>query len=90
MKEQINILIKYYLHDALICKRTSMGLTQEEMAQLLLISPRAYASLESLKSTCSIVTFLLFLLLCGPERDDFLNGLLSVLEKIIHPDDSAA
>ncbi|MGI6028070.1 MAG: hypothetical protein ACOX81_09510 [Candidatus Heteroscillospira sp.] len=48
------------------------------MAYRLLMSSRAYASLESGKSCCSLITVLLYLSRCCLDKQAFIEGLLDI------------
>ena len=61
MRDKIYSEFKNYFRCELLRARDQAGRTQEEMAALLEMSPRAYADLESGRSCCSTVTLLLFL-----------------------------
>lgn len=59
MRDKIYSEFKNYFRCELLRARDQAGRTQEEMAVLLEMSPRAYADLESGRSCCSTVTLLL-------------------------------
>lgn len=82
MKKQLLRSIKAYLRTALLQSRTALGISQEEMARHLLMSSRAYASLESGKSCCSLITVLLFLTCCYTDRQAFIDGLLKIFDSV--------
>lgn len=64
----------------LIAARTDMGITQEAMARLLVVSLRSYADLESGQSCCSAITLALFLLRVCPDPQAFLEDVRRALE----------
>lgn len=57
MREELQSALKSRFRSALIRVRNTKRITQEEMAALLEISPRAYADLESGRSCCSAASF---------------------------------
>lgn len=82
MRNCIYSEFKNYFRSVLLETRATLGITQEQMAARLLMSPRNYAGLESGKSCCGTVTFLLFLFRCCPDRNAFLSRLSALLEQI--------
>ena len=71
MREELQSALKSRFRSALIRVRNTKRITQEEMAALLEISPRAYADLESGRSCCSAATLLMFLRLFCPGDHPF-------------------
>ncbi len=80
MRKHLYFVLKSEFRSELLKTRTLLGLTQEKMAALLYMSPRAYSALESGKFCCSVLTFLFFLIHC-PYREEFLNNLISLLSQ---------
>lgn len=80
MKKHFYNKLKAYMRCELLKTRERLNINQEEMAHRLLISSRAYASLEGGKSCCSLLTVVLFISRCCIDRQYFLDGLISVLE----------
>ena len=80
IKKQLKRKLKDYLRIALLQERDILSISQEEMATRLLMSPRAYANLESGRSCCSFITMLLFLTRCCVDRIAFIDGLMRILE----------
>ena len=68
MKKSFRKLIKDYLRVSFLQTRDTLHLTQEQMADRLLMSTRAYAKLETGHSCCSLFTALIFLSRCCPDR----------------------
>lgn len=79
MRKHLNTALKHHIRSELLKVRGETDLTQEKMAHCLLISTRAYASLESETSCCSLLTFLLFLYYFCPDRLTFLENLFADL-----------
>ena len=61
-------IFKMHLRVVVIQYRIGHGLTQEAMAELLHISPRAYCAMENGDYSFSATTFAFFLLLLPPEE----------------------
>jgi len=72
MRKKLSDILKRFLREQLLQARDQLHYTQEEMAHLLLMSTRSYASLESGESCCGIITFLLFLMRCCPDPIELL------------------
>lgn len=81
MREELQSALKSRFRCALIRVRNTKHITQEEMAALLEISPRAYADLESGRSCCSAATLLMFLRLFCPGDHPFLAELFAAVEE---------
>lgn len=81
MREELQSVLKSRFRSALIRVRNTKRITQEEMAALLEISPRAYADLESGRSCCSAATLLMFLRLFCPSDHPFLAELFAAVEE---------
>lgn len=80
MRKKLYNDLKVYFRGELLRCRAALNITQEEMAHRLLLSTRAYSDLESGKSCCSLLTAVLFLSRCCPDRTAFLDGLFNILE----------
>lgn len=82
MKSQIHAAVKDYIRGELLTTRSFLNICQEEMAHRLLMSTRAYVSLEGGKSCCSLITMLLFLSRCCIDQQAFLDGLFAILDSV--------
>lgn len=60
--------LKPYLRTVLTQHRAEKGLTQEQMAEALYMTPRSYGSLERGKAGFSAVTLILFLAQLSDEK----------------------
>ncbi len=81
MRKQIQNVIKQYIREEMLKTRSELKITQEEMAQRLKISTRAYTDIEGGKYCCSLFTLLTYLFeLCTDPRK-FLNGLRDILDQ---------
>ncbi|MCM1330675.1 MAG: helix-turn-helix transcriptional regulator [Ruminococcus sp.] len=81
MKEIYKTIFKQHFRYSLLQMRNEKNLTQSQMAEKLNISGRAYADLESGKSCCSTITFILFLNLCD-DYSDFIKDINKSFEEI--------
>ena len=64
MKRIYRQILKETLHEELIKTRAELGWTQEQMAETLEMDTRSYADLDHGKSTCGVLTLVLFLIYC--------------------------
>lgn len=68
-KDQLRI----FLAADFLRTRKALGLTQEEISELLGINPRSYTELEHGRNLCSARTLLPYLLRCRTDLDMFLE-----------------
>lgn len=63
-------LLKDFLHNHFVKTRANLGLTLEEMAEILHMDPRSYIDLDHGKNLCGTITFVFYLInLCNnPEQ----------------------
>lgn len=61
--------LKYYFKNELAGKRAELGLSQEEMAEILNISLRSYSDLEHGKYCCSLQSFINYVNNCDADKD---------------------
>ena len=74
MMLQYKLLLQGILTDRILVYRTDNHYTQEQMAELLHISPRSYFDIEHGKYCCSAITLIFFLLILSKtEVSDFLD-----------------
>ena len=67
MKEDYRAALKKMLCTWMGITRLSLNLTQDKMAEILLIDVRSYADIDRGISMCSTLTFVLFLVYLCPE-----------------------
>lgn len=65
--------LRIFLATDFLRTRKALGLTQEEISELLGINPRSYTELEHGRNLCSTCTLLLYLLRCRTDLDVFLE-----------------
>ena len=62
MRKTYEAALKRCLHDRIVRERKNHKITQEKMAELLIMDPRSYADIENGKNMCSTLTFTMYLL----------------------------
>lgn len=75
MRKRFHTAFGKVFRTALIRERDRMGLTQEQMAELLCMSNYGYTKLEHGKSGCGGTTLFLFLIRCCPDIEQFISDL---------------
>ena len=63
MMRQYKLLLQGFLMNQILFYRSENQLTQEQMAELLHISPRSYFDIEHGKYCCSAITLIFFMLI---------------------------
>ncbi len=81
MRKHYTNILNEQLHSHLIRNRDAMGISQEEMANRLMMAGRTYVDLDHGKSGCSALTLALYLLYICPDPAAFLKELRSALEE---------
>lgn len=80
MRKTYRNVLKHCFHISLIHTRTTMGLTQSEMAERLSMDDRSYIDLDHGKTCCSAVTLALFLVYVCDDVNGFLTELRHAFE----------
>lgn len=80
MRDIYEKIIKEEFRRCLILARTSSNMTQEQMAQELDMSVRAYCGLESGENGCGVVTLVIFLNHICKDPLNFLTGVQGSFE----------
>lgn len=75
MRQEYEAILAEIFLRHLIKERRRLGLTQEAMAGLLLMSLRSYANLEHGVNTCGVITLVTFLINCSESPTAFLQEL---------------
>ena len=73
MRKQYTQILRDYFHNRLIRSRDAMGISQEAMAEILLMASRTYVDLDHGKAGCSALTLVLYLLYVCDEPQLFLQ-----------------
>lgn len=79
MRKKYKDEMKNYLRGKLLETREKMGLTQEEMADLLEMSTRSYSDIERGKTTFGMLSFNLFAVRCDVDLMEMLNDIWDIL-----------
>ena len=82
MRTHYTSIFKTFFHEKLFRRRVELDITQEEMADRLIMANRTYVDLDHGKTGCSALTLALFLIyICADPlifleelRDAFENG----------------
>lgn len=75
MRKTYHQILKEQFREYLLRSRTSLKLTQAEMAARLEMDERSYCKLEYQKACCSAVTLMLYLLYTCEDTNRFLEEL---------------
>ncbi len=80
MREKYYNKLKKFFRKKLLLTREELKLTQEQMSEKLSMSVRGYSHLEGGKSTCGVLTLVLFLIYFCPDTKQFLNEFKNLYE----------
>lgn len=80
MRKQYTDTLKHFFHMQAKRSRKDLGITQEEMADRLLMTGRAYIDLEQWKNCCSALTLALYMIYVSSDPVQFLEELREVFE----------
>lgn len=75
MRKTYQYILKIYFNHDLVQMRTTLHLTQAQMAELLSMDDRSYIDLDHGKSCCSAVTLALYLAFVCDDVLKFVEGL---------------
>ncbi len=81
MRKHYSDILKKQFYHYLIETRATLGLTQEQMAEKLVMDVRSFMYLDHGKHSCSALTLSLYLIYYCPDVDAFLQELKSAFEK---------
>lgn len=80
MRKHYYHILKTLFYHRLIQTRAALGITQEQMAETLIMDVRSYMNLDHGISCCSALTLSLFLIYYCPDVDSFLQELKEAFE----------
>jgi len=80
MRKTYHTILKTCFHRNLINARVSMGLTQAEMAERLVMDDRSYIDLDHGETCCSATTLALFLVYVCKDVHGFVEELRDAFE----------
>lgn len=81
MRKTYQSIFKKLFYTHLVRTRSSLELTQAQMARRLVMDDRSYIELDHGKSSCSALTLVLFMLYCCEDPMAFLEELRSAFAK---------
>lgn len=82
MRNLYNKQLKTICHEHIISTKVENELTQAQMAEYLVMDIRSYADIDSGKSSCSLLTFVLYLIYLCPDVDELINEIRLSFESI--------
>ena len=78
MRKTYEAALKKCMHDKILNERMSLHITQEKMAELLIMDLRSYVDIENGKNMCGTLTFVMYLLhFCDDPKE-----LMDEIEKV--------
>lgn len=80
MREIIHKELKEYLCKYIKDTRKSMKLSQEKMAEKLIMDARSYADIENGSNMCGTITFIYFMLYMVEDIEAAFEGIAVVIE----------
>ncbi len=83
MRKTYETILRKRLHTHLIRTRDALGITQEEMAQRLMMSVRTYVELDHGKSSFGTLSLVLYLLYVCHDPNEVLKELKEALEETL-------
>ena len=82
MKDAYRTALKHILCEQIGSTRISLELTQDKMAESLMIDVRSYADIDRGISMCGTLTFVLFLLQYCQDTADLLSRIRTAFDKL--------
>lgn len=79
MREVIQKDLKHYFANIMKQTRKSKKLSQEKMAEILVMDVRSYADLEKEKYLCGTITFIHFMLYAAEDVNEIFEGIAMVV-----------
>ena len=80
MRTHYTSIFKTFFHEKLFRRRVELNITQEEMAERLVMASRTYVDLDHGKTGCSALTLALFLIYICADPKIFLEELRDAFE----------
>ena len=82
MRNLYNKELKEICHEHIIAAKIENGLTQSQMAEYLIMDIRSYADIDSGKSVCGLLTFVLYLIYLCPDVEELIDEIRISFESI--------
>ena len=74
--------LKTICHKHIILAKPQINLTQAQMAEYFVMDIRSYADIDSGRSSCGLLTFVLYLIYFCPDLDNFIDEIRDSFEKL--------
>jgi len=81
MRNHYTKILKNYFYQNIIQTRSNLKLTQEQMAEALIMDVRSYINLDHGQNCCSALTLSLYLIYYCEDVSKFLSDLKTEFEK---------
>ena len=82
MRDLYNEELKMICHKHIILAKTENNLTQAQMAEYFVMDVRSYADIDSGKSSCGLLTFVLYLMYLCPDIDELIEEIRICFESL--------
>lgn len=82
MRDLYNEELKSICHNHIILAKTENNLTQAQMAEYFVMDIRSYADIDSGRSSCGLLTFVLYLIYLCPDIGKFMAEIRDSFEKL--------
>ena len=82
MRNLYNKQLKAICHEHIVSSKVDNSLTQAQMAEYLVMDIRSYADIDSGKSACGLLTFVLYLIYLCPDINKFIDEIRVSFEDI--------
>ena len=82
MRDLYNEELKMICHKHIILAKTENNLTQAQMAEYFVMDIRSYADIDSGRSSCGLLTFVLYLIYLCPDITAFIDEIRDSFEKL--------
>lgn len=81
MRKTYNNQLKAICHNHIVSERVENNLSQTKMAEILMMDLRSYADIESGKSCCSLLTFILFVIFFCIDTNEIVDEIKIAFEE---------
>ena len=82
MRNLYNKQLKAICHEHIISAKVENELTQSQMAEYLVMDIRSYADIDSGKSACGLLTFVLYLIYLCPDIEELIEEIRVSFERL--------
>ena len=82
MRDLYNEELKMICHKHIILAKTENNLTQAQMAEYFVMDIRSYADIDSGRSSCGLLTFVLYLIYLCPDIGELIDEIRDSFEKL--------